>query len=89
MPPVRPAYEAAIATATTAVLAHLASPSPGRQFGHLMTACGFQKGQVLDCDGHAVAADRVLNRALNNLSRNGKIESLSDRAWHLTGRGSP
>ncbi len=84
MPLPRPEYNAAILKAQAAVITYLSGEPTGRQFGDLMGVCGLMRGQFIACDERAVAHDRVLDRALKNLARNGRAQVLSDRAWHLT-----
>jgi hypothetical protein len=69
-----------IDAAKAAILKHLAlADSATREFAHLMTACGLQYGEMVDGLPHS----RVLDRALQELRKAGKVACGPRRAWRL------
>lgn len=65
----------AIDNAKASVLAHLARTDVpiGRTAGHLMAVCGFTKGDKFWAGGAGFPHSRLLDRALQELRKEGKI----------------
>lgn len=81
-------HRESIDAAKHAVLTHLARPDAGRTMGHLMVVCGLDYNVfVWDDRGKCLAGSRVLDRALQELRRSGKIV-FRNRQWWLVG-GAP
>ncbi len=82
----KPQYTQKLDAAVTLVVAHLKTepPTAQRQFAHLLTVCGLTRGKYVECDGRAIAEEVILQRALHRLQQRRKIETFSERAWHLT-----
>lgn len=75
-------HDEAIELAKGNILIHLALSNAGRTSGHLMVACGLQKGQNVWDGGTGLPHSRVLDRALQGLRKDGKIRFVN-RQWEL------
>ena len=74
--------EEAIELAKGNILIHLALSNAGRTSGHLMVACGLQKGHHLWDEDSGLPHSRILDRALQGLRKAGKIR-FANRQWEL------
>lgn len=74
--------EEAIELAKGNILIHLTRPNVGRTSGHLMVACGLQKGAYISNGTSFLPESRVLDRALQELRKEGKIRFVN-RQWEL------